>query len=217
MNIVKKYLDNNQYYTEVFKKTQIFLHHTVSSNAQSAIRWWNQTPDRVGCAYIIDRDGTIYEAFDPNNWAYALGLKGVKPTLEKTSIQIELVSWGQLQSDKDGYYVPLGLKKLYLKKEEVCSYNFRDCNFYQVYSEEQIKSLMELLTQLVKDHNIPINDLTNFWEFNQEVIDKNLPGIWAHTTVRKDKSDIFPYGPLVDALKKAFTVQKNVPKKDEKN
>ena len=63
MDLVKKHLTNGQYLTTQDEKFSQFLHHTVSTNAMSAWRWWNSTPDRVGTPYIIDRDGSIMECF----------------------------------------------------------------------------------------------------------------------------------------------------------
>ena len=54
MDIVKKHLTNGQYLTTKDEKYSQFLHHTVSTNAMSAWRWWNSTPDRVGTPFIID-------------------------------------------------------------------------------------------------------------------------------------------------------------------
>lgn len=32
----------------------------------------------------------------------------------------------------------------------------------------------------------------DFYEYDEKVIKDHIPGIWAHTTVRVDKSDIYP-------------------------
>ena len=44
-------------------KKSLFLHHTASSTANSSWSWWNNNKERVGTAYLIDRDGTVIECF----------------------------------------------------------------------------------------------------------------------------------------------------------
>ena len=108
MDIVKKPLTNGQYLTTVYEKKSMFLHHTVSTNAMSAWRWWNSTPERVGTPYIIDRDGTIFECFDPKVWAFHLGIVGDDNWHEKHSINIENVSAGPIREvDGDFRFYPL--------------------------------------------------------------------------------------------------------------
>src|SRR3972149_4662478 len=97
-----KRLNNLQYYPKANQKTMIFWHHTAGTTAQGAIDWWNQTPVAVGTAYLIDRDGTIFEVFDPKLWAYHLGVKNDDDYIEKNSIGIEIVAAGQLYLEKDG-------------------------------------------------------------------------------------------------------------------
>ena len=104
----KLHLRNDQYYPAVNKKDSIFLHHTSGSSARGAFDWWNQTPDHVGTAYIIERDGTIYEVFEPNQWGFHLGLKGDDDYMEKHSIGIEIVSLGQLEKvGRDFIFYPI--------------------------------------------------------------------------------------------------------------
>ena len=43
------------------------------------------------------------------------------------------------------------------------------------------------------------------FDFNPKVVEDHLPGLWAHCTVRADKSDVFPYPPLIEALKEVQT------------
>ena len=86
-------------------KSGIALHHTVSDDARSAVRWWradktaNGTPRHVGTAYVIDTDGTVFELFDPAGWAFHLGLRwpgGQRVVFEQRFIGIELASAGGL-------------------------------------------------------------------------------------------------------------------------
>ena len=56
----------------------------------AAIR--NGNPNRIATAYIVERDGTIFEVFDPRHWAFHLGLKGSQGQVDRRSIGIEIAS-----------------------------------------------------------------------------------------------------------------------------
>lgn len=84
---------------DVVPKTQLYLHHTVGGSAISTYNYWEGKTNRVATAYIIERDGTIYEVFDPHYWAWHLGLKTASNTIaNKQSIGIEIASEGALRS-----------------------------------------------------------------------------------------------------------------------
>jgi N-acetyl-anhydromuramyl-L-alanine amidase AmpD len=209
MKIVKKYLKSLQYYPGEFPKKQIFLHHTSGSSALSALSWWDQTPDHIGCAYLIERDGTIIEAFEPERWAYHLGANS--SALEKSSIGIELVSRGRLFKEGENYifYPALPLKKLPKivppDQVEILKSPWKDFLYYEKYTDDQILALLELLDHLIGKFNIKVqDDISDFLEYNPLIISQGLNGIWAHTSVRKDKSDLFPQPSLIEALTDHF-------------
>lgn len=195
--IIQKPLTNGQYQTQPVDKKMVFLHHTSGFTAESAISWWNQTPERIGVAYVIDRDGKIYQCFDDKYWASHLGIHGTI-ACDKFSVGIEIVSAGGLTKESDGNYYfypfyPKDTKKHLINPEEVIEFEWRGFKAFQKYTDLQLQSLGSLIKFLVKKYNIQIPKIENWYDFNQEVINKVLPGIWSHTTVRKDKSDIVPY------------------------
>src|ERR1700741_42468 len=66
-------LPKEQYLQEVYPKTCIALHFTAGTTARSAFNSWISDARRVGTAYILDVDGSVYEAFPPEHWAGHLG------------------------------------------------------------------------------------------------------------------------------------------------
>lgn len=206
---MKKYLDRGQYLTTQDEKRSIFLHHTVGTNTMSAWRWWNSTRDRVGTPYIIDRDGTIMEVFDPSMWAFHLGIRGDDNWQEKHSINIELVSSGPLRLEEGDYrFYPLWPNKMRftsIPADEVTTLKkaYHGHKHWHSYTEAQYESLKWLIGRLYMDFPSLVvdNDLDKFHEYNKKVIDDHIPGIWAHSTVRKDKSDVVPFPELIAALK----------------
>lgn len=192
MPIIKKLpLSESQYYPVDQKKTHIFLHHTAGGSAASSISHWASNPEHIATPYIIDRDGTIYECFPPHCWAYHLGVKGLT-SLEKASIGIEICSYGALENGVTytGKIIPTG---------NIAFEDFRGKKQWEKYTQEQIAALKLLLPYLLDLFKIkPQTDRKDFWEYQNPA--KLPPGIWSHTTVRKDKIDIFPQKELVELV-----------------
>ena len=194
--IKKLPLKSDQYYPTAQKKTHIILHHTAGGSAASSVAGWAATPEHIATPYIIDRDGTIYETYSPEFWAYHLGVKGAT-WLEKASIGIEICSYGQLTPNVAGEL--LTYTKKVIPKEKAAKVSFRGFEYYEAYTPEQIAALKQLLPYLMDRFKIqPQADRKNFWEYREP---KTLPpGIWSHTTVRKDKVDTFTQKEIVDLV-----------------
>ena len=209
MDLIKKHLTNGQYLTSKEEKFSLFLHHTIGTNGISAWRWWNSTKTRVGTPYIIDRDAVIMECFDPSMWAFHLGIKGDDNWHEKHSVNIEMVSAGPLHwVDKKFIFYPLWPNKMHftiIPEEEVYSFKKPWMGFehWHLYNEDQLESLKWLIGKIALDFpSIGIeNNIDDIFTYNPKVVEDHMPGIWTHGTVREDKSDIFPYPPIIEAVK----------------
>ena len=213
-----KALNSSQFYNSAKEKKQIIWHHTAGTTADGAIGWWNQTPEVVGTAFVIDRDGTIYQIFDPKLWAYHLGVRAkdggdVNDLDEKQSIGIEIVAAGPLHQDETGkfFHYPLWPNKSAKNKvnqDEVWDMGeegWKGNRFYHAYNDKQIEALFGLTKKLMTDFKIPVQaDIGKMYEFSTEVVKNKTPGIWSHSTVRKDKSDIVPHPSFIEKIKKAF-------------
>jgi len=211
-------LARNQYYQGEFTKKYIFLHHTAGGSAASSISHWASNPERIATPYVIDRDGTIYECYDPKYWAYHLGVKG-NSDIERASIGIEICSYGSLATanvNKPGKYkkgdtitytervIPPGkIAKLPPFRPNINPFAGKPVTYnatlWEAYTPEQIAALKVLLPYLLDRFKItPQTDRKDFWEYkNPSTL---LPGIYSHTTVRKDKIDIFPQKELVELV-----------------
>lgn len=212
---VNKQLPKNQYCVGKYEKKQIFLHHTAGGTATSAWNWWNQNADRVGVAFIIDRDGSIWKCFEPEEWGYHLGLKtSSNDALNKSSIGIEIAAWGPLK-EKDGkcYAYPGDYQKIVVPESDVVRLKepFRGSSLYQKYSDVQIKSVCELIVYLKKKFpNIPLpTQLGKFYEYSDKVVKEMTPGLYSHTTVRLDKSDIIPQPSFLEAIQNCLNFLNN--------
>jgi N-acetyl-anhydromuramyl-L-alanine amidase AmpD len=210
--IIQVRLKETQYYQEVpdafGTKKQIVLHHTVSNgNAKNVMVGWNKTPSRVGVAFIIDREGVIHQCFSSKHWAHHLGTKAKNnKQLNQQSIGIELCSWGALKRSP----IKSGIKATFtssvgtvVPNDEVVDLEkpFRGSRYYQKYTEKQLKSLQILVNYLCETYKIPKTYNPRMWEYSRSSALAGSPGIWAHVSFRKDKSDCFPQMELITTLK----------------
>lgn len=194
INIIKEYLPISEYYREQTTKNKIVLHHTVSSSKQSTTSWWIKDGIHVATAFIIDKDGQIYELFDPTFWSYHLG-SGTVTLDNKAAIGIELVNEGQLYKREDNTYYwwidkdnPFGKAKyngeVFDNGEE-----WRDFRYWAKYTSPQIDSVIKLLKYLTEKFNINIDIITSYL-YDKSLLNYN--GIISHHNVRKDKTDVSP-------------------------
>lgn len=201
MEFVNDILDDNQYFKETQPKNQIVLHHTAGgSNAKNVIHGWNFNPERIGTAFVIDGEGIIFKAFEPQYWAWHLGLKtNSNSELNKHSIGIEVCNWGQLVKKPDGKYYNYVNKEV-PPEQVVQMQKFRGYEYYHAYTPAQIASLRKLILFLCDQFKIDKSYNADMWDISMDAMaGKN--GIYTHVSYRKDKNDMNPQTLLVDMLK----------------
>ena len=196
-----------QYIKQEFDKDKLYIHFTVSGpDAKNVIRYWDGNSPRIATAYVIsgrgDEDGKVYEAFHPDYWSYHLGVKGTKGKLDKHSLGIEICAWGRLTKKGDKFYTVYGGQ---VPEEEVYTLEdkWRGDKYYHAYSDKQVKSLEELILWIVKEYDIPVQDINfdrEWMEYDNSLVKDKTPGIYSHTNVRKDKQDSYPDQRLFDML-----------------
>jgi len=190
-------LPDDQYIKEETAKDLIVLHHTVGGSAGSTHRWWLMDPRRVGTAYIVGRDGTIFEVFDPKYWCYHIAVGDSK--IDKRSIGIELASEGALTRVGEFLYAFDGKKNLYnVVDDKALFYDhgelWRGYQYFDRYDDPQIEALWLLCVNLMATYGIPHKtpadhltaDKRKYFDFK---------GIIGHHHVRQDKTDMHPAFP----------------------
>lgn len=202
-------LPDDQYIKkEADYKDLLFLHHTVGGSAGSTYRWWLMDPARVGTPYIVGRDGTIYEVFDPKYWCYHL--KVGDPEMDARSIGIELASEGALTRVNEWLYAFDGQKKLYHVVDDKGKFYdhgepWRGYQYFDAYDDPQVEATIKLCDYLIEKFEIPrlmpIDHLTEarskYWNFK---------GILGHHHVRSDKTDMHPGFPY-DHFKRSLHLE----------
>lgn len=218
-------LSQMDYYTTPQAKHAVVLHHTVGGSARSSIEWWRADPGRVGTAYVIERDGTIYECFPPEMWAIHLYKRAALPkgvsitdaqVMERGSIGIELASEGALEHH-DGILWAFGTgtgKKLGKPMDLVNAGRvvkldtpWRGFTFFDAYEPAQVAACIELVVELCEKFGIPKHLPP---PATSVTTDKPTPELWCkasgilhHAMLRPDKTDLhplFPFGQLAEAL-----------------
>lgn len=207
------------YFQEEFPKKQIVLHHTVSGTGVTGdIKTWEDDPAVVGTAMIVDHDGTPYQLFSSKYWAWHLGI-GNKAR-DSQSIGIEIDNWGWLVLG-DGTVKQIGNKQI---KTEVGKYyayygnvvntsiqyypdGFRGYKYYEKYTNEQIRTVGELLLFWKQKYSIPLTYHEKMWDVSQDAL-SGVPGVWTHDSYlpAPKKYDCHPQPELIDMLKTIATL-----------
>lgn len=206
-----------KYFHDEYEKTQIVLHHTVSGNGVDGdISTWINGKYNVGVAIVIDRLGVPWQLFGSKCWAYHLGTGD--HSLDKHSIAIEIDNWGgfilgdgtikkfgdkTIQTVSGKYYAYYGNAVENISLQEYPD-GYRGYNYFEKYTMEQIKTVGELLLYWRSRYNIPLYYNPAIFNFSQEAIN-GKPGVWSHTSYRKDKSDIHPQPEMIDMLRTICT------------
>lgn len=210
LNIVQDNLPTNCFFNETQPKRIIILHHTAGASAQSSIQSWRNAKNKIATTVVIDRDGTVYQAFPFNKWGHALGIKqkvfnqfkipNINTRLDQISIQIEIASWGQL-TFKNGKYYNYVNKEVDAENVQLYNPPYRGYSFYEKYTDEQIEALRQLILKLHKDFpSISLNYRPEMWNVNRNAL-VGTWGIWTHTSFRSDKVDCHPQPELIEMLK----------------
>ncbi|OGW13980.1 MAG: hypothetical protein A3G93_07565 [Nitrospinae bacterium RIFCSPLOWO2_12_FULL_45_22] len=185
-------LEGKDYIPSETTKDLLVLHHTVGGTALSTINFWKTDPNRIATAYVIERNGEIYEVFDPKYWAFHLGLKGTGGAVDKRSIGIEIASEGGL-TQRDGKLYCFGKvsdRTLFTQEYYDHGMPWRGYRFFDAYSDAQISAVIELINQICDQFKIPRHTPAN--HFGADDSYRQFAGILGHHHLRPDKSDIHP-------------------------
>jgi len=207
MKIVSNMLDSKEYYDEVCRKKQIVLHHTVSKKGHGLYVKDTFSADQgkstIAVPYIIDINDTVYKLFEPDRWAYHLGIKGMDNIrLCQDSIAIEIVNEGPLKKVNNKYYWFDGKQEYHGEVYEHSS-DWRGFRYFAKYDETQYKTIAELIKLLCDKYNINKSIVKHF---NYDVKLLKYEGIIMHSNVRADKTDLHP-GFNIELLQKQLNIK----------
>lgn len=197
-------LPADQYVPDAVPKSLLVLHHTVGGSWRSTFDWWRTTPERIGTAYLVERDGAVFEVFDPRSWAYHLGLKGVGSRVDRRAIGIEICSEGGLKRGPSGELYAFGstAERNIFRGEtvRVDGWGFRGFEWFAAYTEPAIESVVRLVDRLCSEHGVPRRTPADHLGFDVGLYD--FEGIVGHHHLRADKSDVHPGFPWAELVRR---------------
>jgi hypothetical protein len=204
-------LPDGEFFPASRKKTGIAIHHTVGGTAYSTLEHWLRDRTKagkrrvVGTAYIVDRDGTVFEVFQPLAWAFQFGLEwppARQLKFEQRFIGIELASEGGL-TECDGHLYCFD--RVSSKTRKPCDESFdygkpyRGYRYFDKYEHAQVDSLVTLINHLCDTYTIKRQvPYPPFDYYGERLVD--FKGIIGHAMVSADNTDPAPVVSLWERL-----------------
>jgi len=204
-------LPDGEFFPAARKKSGIAIHHTVGGTAYSTFDYWLKDRTKagnrrvVGTAYIIDRDGTVYQVFEPTAWAFQFGVKwppAPQMKFEQRFIGIELASEGGLTEFNGKLYCYDRISPKTVKPRDDAFDHielYRGYQYFDKYEPNQIDLLVQLVDYLCDtfsiERQVPYPPLDYYGERLAD-----FKGIIGHAMVRRDKSDPAPMPSLWDRI-----------------
>ena len=216
LDIDEYHLPKGEYLTGNYKNDYIILHHTAGgSNPRVVVdSWANDSLGKIATEFIVGGqncttgntkyDGQIVRAFPEGCQAYHIGSSG-SSYMNTHSVGIELCNFGYIN---DGMTYTGSIAS----QEQIISLNapFKGYLSWHKYSDEQIKSVRELLLYIANRDNIDLHEGLYKWikkegavkafDFHKTAYKGEVKGLLTHTNIRKDKFDCCPQPNLVDMI-----------------
>ena len=209
---LKSSVHSGFYYAEKTQKSMIVLHSTIGV-LKGDIATLTNASNPVSVSYVVARDGTVYELFDPSYWSYHLGKGtiGGNKINSSRSIGIEISNMGPLTLINGGLETVYSRKTVvsngttkttapdvYCTIDDTKDYKkietpFRGYQYFAAYTDKQYIALNKLISKLCADYSIPHvttqNKVTPFSE--KDAVTFN--GVCSHVNFRTEgKWDLGP-------------------------
>ena len=221
------------YESEKIIKEQIVLHYTIGHIRGDITTLTPPQPsgypnnkNRLSVAYVIARDGTIYQLFHSSYWAFHLGRGALagNQTMSKKSIGIELSNFGPLNLSSDGQFLQTIYSQMtgssgrrlpvdnYCRADDTANYikldqPYRGFQYFANYTEKQYQSLIILLRYLTAKHEIPRSFLDEANRYEATESNATFNGIVSHvnhrTTGKTDISKAFQWDKVIQSVQAA--------------
>jgi len=145
--------------------------------------------------------------FHSSNWGHHLGIKfsilkqysnsKSNKWLNQHSIAIELDSLGPV--NEKGESIVYGSS---LKTKNITEYEqpYRGFKYYESYTDQQLETIHGLLRYYCQTYDIDKTYFDDIWDLTPRAF-RGENGIFSHTSVRPDKSDVHPQPELIEVLK----------------
>jgi len=213
--IDQDFLPKGEYKEGPTKKEYVFLHHTAGwHNPYKTIRnWANDTRGAVATEFVLGGpsikgndekyDGVLVQAFPEGAYGWHLGKNGSQH-MHTHSLGIEVCNFGWIKDGKTYAGATADRSQIVTLAQP-----FRGHKTWHRYSDTQIEVLRKWILWIAERDSIDVRKglveevrakgAAGF-EFNADAYYGRIKGLWTHTSIRKDKSDMFPQAELIDML-----------------
>ncbi|RLF65327.1 MAG: hypothetical protein DRN30_04145, partial [Thermoplasmata archaeon] len=142
------------------KPAGIVIHHTATYNLNSTVNYFKKNV--VDVQFVLGHDGKIIQMVPCNKTAAHAGKSewNGKKWLNNSYIGIEVVNIGWLKKKGNKFYD--GYKRLW--KGEVRERKAEGFKYWEPFTAAQEKELLELCVWLVKEYDIPIENIAAHFE-----------------------------------------------------
>jgi N-acetyl-anhydromuramyl-L-alanine amidase AmpD len=184
----------NHFVAQKRRKERIMLHFTAGVIKGDIA---TLTTNKVSTQFVLARDGTAYQLFDPEFCAYHIGPSSdgsySNTNMSFSSIAIEISNLGPLKL-VDGVLYDI-YKKAYCPVTDTSLYDkvsYRGYDYYASFTDEQYKTLKILINDLCLKYDIKHTMLDAKARFAYGPKAAQTMGVSAHVNWRKDKCDLAP-------------------------
>jgi hypothetical protein len=181
-------LPKTNYHQQEYTKKQIVIGHTGRQDMNHYDSWINRHNGNYTktSAFTIDRDGKVYQHYDPKFYSDYISLHDMGPF----TIPITLTNVGWVLKDdiNERYYDWLGHNYI-LDDNEIVRKRWRNKDYWVKYTDEQLKSLLNLTDKLCEDFEIN-NNCISHTVFNEDV--DIYEGITFKSNYYQEVTDISP-------------------------
>ena len=190
-----------------FSKRQIVL--SATGTLQSAVDWAHSPRQPFSLpAFVVDRDGTIYNFFNLDRWSRYLNVGAHDPLI----VNVALANCGPLRRHTDGLFYPIRLDDRSMPLPDTSQppvrlfYEFctrqphHGFTHYELITPAQLRSLADLLPVLLIQNSI-------FYRFDPLTggvtpdFRQGRPGIYLACGIDGHRPDLHPQPELIRLLK----------------
>jgi len=212
--IVNRHMLPSDEYMTGSKPEYIFLHHTAGwhNPFRTVDHWGRDTRGRIATEFLIggqsikgndDKyDGVLVQCTPQGGWGWHLGTG--RSHMHKNSVAVEVNNFGYIKDGKT-YAGTVAAESQLVKLDKP----FRGYDTWHRYSDKQIEVLRDWIIWIGERDEIDIRKGlpklvkekgAEAFEYIADVRAGKLTGVWTHSNVRTDKSDMFPQEELMDML-----------------
>lgn len=192
--------DESYYYADAQEKDQIVLHYTMGY-LKGDFAQLTRSDNHVSVAFVIGRNGTIYNLFASRFWSYHLGRGAVggNATRSKKTVGVELCNIGPLINQGDYLSSSYSSSDSYCdlaQSEHFWQASYRDFDYYATFTSQQYIALVKLLRYLTATFGIECKFLPEAERYLTLDSIPTFGGIVSHVNYRATgKTD---FGPAFD-------------------